>query len=734
MKTVDNIKLTTTYMLPKYENADGYCIFLYRNVKDGTTVTCKGNYLPKTPNIKYEMSGVWEQSVKHGRSLSVYSYREIIENNKESMVAYLSSGVIKGIGKVTAERIYLRFGNSSLEVIEKNPEKLLSIKGISPRKLEQIKASYEEKVVSRAAIEFLLPFGITAKQTMKVIKSLNIQSVLDIKKQPYRIFNIHGITIHAVDAIARKLGIPEDDEERIAAHANHVLIQGELSGHTGIEANEFGLSLIRSLNSKIFTKANICEYTIRLIKEGRVRYAKIEKDGKKRTFIYRSYTYEKEQNIAKKIYALSQFKPPVHKNVRQEINRQCAEENLQLDETQMQAVEQIIENSFLVITGGPGTGKTTIIKQAANYLKTHEKNRRMVFMAPSGRAARRIKEATGYDGFTINSVFNLLPGESWDLFDEDSCIEDTTFFCDEASMVGVFLMSAVLDRIRPSCRFIFVGDEDQLPSVEAGSVLRDIIASAAVPVIRLTHFHRQNEKSLICLNSRKIKAGMSDLEQGEDFHIIQCAGSEDAQNKMVTAYMRYVKEYGIENIYCIVPRKDGYAGVKQMNSILQEKINPLKEGMQEFKAHGMKYRVNDPVMHLKNGKDIANGDTGFVSRIYVDESDGIVLEVTYFGDTVIKYTMDNIDELTMAYAFTVHKSQGSENKVVLTYLSRECGIKMLKRNLPYTALSRGKVIDELYLTKDDALKIAIENDDKELRNTSLKYHLQRVFSKWVCVQ
>lgn len=733
MQNKEIVTITTSYILPLYENEKGYCIFLYKRMEDDKTITCKGNYLPKISHIKYEMEGVWEETQKHGMNFQVQSYREIIENTKEGIVSYLSSGVIKGIGKTIAERIYLRFGENSLSVIENTPEKLLTIKGISAHRLDLIKNSYREKKVSREVIEFLLPFGITAKQTVKIIEELRIKSVQDIKKNPYRLFGIHGVSIQCVDAIARALEIPEDSMNRIKAHAVHILMQAELNGSTGIEAKEFGYSLIRSLNSDFFHKDNICSYTIALIKEGVLKHTKVKEYNNAKTYIYRAYTYRIESEIAEKIYDLSRQEVPEHKDVRHDLQMQCQKDNLELDETQIMAIESIIKNPFLIITGGPGTGKTTIIKQAADYLKEHEKGRKILFMAPSGRAARRIKEATGYEGFTINSSYGIIPGATWDN-EEEFSIEDATIFCDEVSMVGIFLMHAMMCRTKLSCRLILVGDENQLPSVEAGAVLRDLITSGMVPVVKLTTIHRQKKNSLIYQNSKKIENGQSDLQSGEDFHIIHSNNSIEAQEKMIASYIYYVGIYGIKNVSCIVPRKEGYASVKAMNTILQDKLNPKTEGAMEWKAHGMKFRVGDPVMHLKNDMEVANGDIGYVTKIYVDEEDGITMEVLYFGDTIIRYNMDNIEELTIAYAYTVHKAEGSENKVVLSYLSKECGIRMLKRNLPYTASTRAKELFELYLTNDDALKVAIANDDKANRKTSLQYHLTRVFGGWMCIQ
>lgn len=735
MNDENAINITTSYITTIYENAEnGFCISLYKNEATGEQITCKGNFLPNIKNIKYEMSGSWINVPKYGMNFVVDSYKELLENTRESIVSYLSSGVISGIGKATAERIYLRFGADSLKVIEDTPEKLLGIKGISVKKLEQIKQSYAEKHLYRDIIEFLLPFGITAKQTVKVINELKIKNIAEIKANPYQLYNIHGINIQCVDAIAKKVQFPEDSPIRLQAHAKHVLIENEQCGHTGMEANDFGRKLIRSLRCNAFNTSNICAYTIELLKDGTLKHCKREINGEIITFIYRACSFNAELEIAKNLSSLTNEKQPVHSKVKEIIERNCKKEGIILDDDQMNAVISIIENSFLIITGGPGTGKTTIMKQAAQYLKEYEKDREIFFMAPSGRASRRIKEATGFNGRTIHASFNLMPGELNIHKDDEITMENATIFCDESSMVGIFLMMVMTQRIKPGCRFIFVGDENQLPSVECGAVLRDLIASEKVPVIRLTKIHRQSEDSMIYYNSKLIENGNAQLKEGKDFKIIQSDSSIEAERKIVAHYEYYAQKYGLENIYCIVPRKEGYAGVKNLNLELQADLNPLKDGMEVFKANGFEFRVNDPVMHLKNGQEVANGDIGFVTRIFVDEEKGKTIEVTYFGDTRVSYTMDNIKEMVLAYAFTVHKSQGSENKIVLTYLSKECGKQMLKRNLPYTAITRGKCLVELFLTNDSALKDAVANDDRSFRITSLQHHMTAIFGGWMPVQ
>lgn len=733
-KTVE--KITTTYILSKFmDDKSGYCIYLYKDESTGNTVTCTGNFLPSTPKIRYCMQGQWKDAGKFGKNFVVDHYSEIIEATKESIVTYLSSGIISGIGKATAEKIYLRFKADSLKVIEESPEKLLSINGISTRKLEKIKTSYKEKRLYRNVVEFLLPYGVTPKQTVKVMNELNIHSITEIKANPYRLHNVHGISIQCVDMIAKTVEFPMGSMERLRAHATYVLLQNEKSGHTAMEANHFGRELIRSLHSNAFHYGNICDYTIQLLKEGYIKHCKIQLQGKEITMIARSKTYLAETNIAKAVYQLDHTQQPSHKNPMAWIQKNCQKDGILLDSYQMDAVLTIIKNSFVIVTGRPGTGKTTIIKQTAEFLQANESDREIYFMAPSGRAARRIKESTNFNGRTIHASLGLLVSDDHTMSENEIVsIENATIFCDEVSMVGVFLMAIMTERIKPGCRLVLIGDENQLPSVECGSVLRDLIASKMIPVIKLSKVHRQAEKSNIYINSKKIESGQADLSEGADFQIIKADSSLEAQKLIVEHFVDYVYKYGIQNIYCIVPRKEGYAGVKSLNAALQERINPPVDGILEFKAKGMILRIGDPVMHLKNTDEVANGDIGYVSRIYTSIDEGSIVEITYFGDTVIKYSTDQADEITLAYAFTVHKAQGSENKVVLTYLSKECGKNMLKRNLLYTAISRGKILDELYLLNDSALSIAVATDDRAFRLTTLSFHLTRVYGGWLPLQ
>lgn len=721
--------INAKFSYPLFENEKGYCIFLYKT-DSNEKVTCTGNYLPKYDHLTFEMKGTWKKTEKHGMNFQVESWQEVIDNTKEGIIAFLASGMIEGIGIKTAEHIYAAFGNNSIEVLEKEPEQYLQIKGISKRKLEKIKESYAKNHCMRELTEFLLPYGITSKQTTKIYRDLKIQNVDTILAAPYALMQIHGVTVHMIDNIVRKNNLSLESEERLIAHVKHVLSENELDGNTGMNAEDFGIALLNSLRTPCYTRNNICGYVIELIKKGVIKYKKYETPAGLKTVIYRPYLFKLEEELAKKLLELSKVEQEPHENILQKIRLRCMELKIKLDKGQEKALLKGIAKSLMLLIGGPGTGKTTLIKLLAWFLEMEEPERPIYFVAPSGRAARRITESSGYPASTIHKFLHIRPGEEPD---EDVVFENATIIIDEFSMVDVFLASMLFRSIKEGCRVIIIGDPGQLQSVGAGAVLRDIIKSNTVPMSFLTNIHRQSEGSMIYENAQNIVHGRHVIQEGSDFRIIQSVTPEEAQEKMIASYLAYVKKFGLQKVYCLCPCKDRTAGVKIMNSILQEKINPLKQGDIELEAYGMKFRKGDPVMYLKNGDEVSNGDIGYISEVREESDDGIVVYVTYFGDTILRYTIEEIEDLTLGYAFTVHKSQGSENDVVITYLSRTIGKKMLKRNLINTAITRGSHMVELYLTHDDALDTAIDNDDSESRTTSLQYHLEFQAGKFVRV-
>lgn len=725
-RTPEIIKLK--FVVPKFENSQGYCIYLYQNADTKEEVTCVGNNLPKYKNIIFEMSGYWKKTQKYGMNFEVQTYTEIVENNKRSIIAYLSSGIIKGIGSATAENIYARFGKHSLEILEKEPEKLLQVKGVSARKLKKIVASYKEHKVLKELIDFLLPFGITIKQVQKINSTLEITTVQEIMENPYKLCDIRGISVDTVDLIAKKLGYPAVCKERLLAHVKRVLNDNEVNGNTGMEANLFGLALIASLKTSEYNKNTICDYTISLIKDKTLVHRKILYGNTLKTIIFAPDTFRTERCISEKLLSIFSSERVVPAEAEQNLLKICSNSSIYLDPYQLDAATAAVKNNLLIITGGPGTGKTTLIKTIASYITIYEK-RPVHFMAPSGRAARRIKESTGYEATTIHKGLHLKVNEEVPE-DEKVTFENCTVIIDEMSMVDIFLFNKLLDAVQEGCRLLLVGDVNQLQSVGPGAVLRDIINSSVFPIVTLKKIHRQGGNSMIAANANNIVNGLHEINEGSDFRMVKCENPIDAQNQMVRYYSHLVEKYGVQNIYCICPCKERTAGVKEMNNALQQAVNPAKADTQEFVYGGYKYHAGDPVMHLTNSDEVSNGDIGYVNRIYSFDGDK-TMEVVYFGDTYVEYTAENADEVTLAYAFTVHKSQGSENKILLTFLSKCIGKKLLSRNLFNTAITRGKSLDILFHTGDGALEAAIDNDDSENRITSLSHQLMEYGGKFV---
>lgn len=721
-------KIKVSFLLSKYENSKGYCIYLYKDSNTGEKVTCTGNYLPKYSKINYEMTGSWKNTEKYGMNFSVDSYQEIVEDNKESIISYLSSGIIPGIGIKTAEKIFTVYGNESMDILLNEPDRLLEIKGITKNKIQKIKDSIKQHVYIRNLTEFLLPYGFTSKQICNIYNQLGIKNPSTILKNPYELIKIHGITVNAVDIIAQKNGYPMDSNERLLAHSLHVLMENETYGHTGMEATAFGIALLNSLRCREFTKYNISQRVIELIKSGHLICKKIEKNNQMYSYIFRPSMYRKETELAQAILQLASAEQKAYENISNKITNYCKELNLILDEGQENALRQAITNSVLVITGGPGTGKTTLLKALAHFLSCEESDRKIYFMAPSGRAARRITESTHYPATTIHQALSIRPDES---VDTEKIFKNATVIVDEFSMVETDLARMLIKSIKHGSRLIIVGDKNQLQSVGPGAVLRDIINSHTIPVAELTQIHRQNESSKIYENSQKIIKGQHDIEEGSDFRIIQSSSAAEAQQKMVDSFVDYARQHGVENVYCLCPCKDREAGVKIMNVILQEKINPISLEECEISTAEYKFRVGDPVMHLKNGEEVSNGDIGYVCAIKENKEGKRCIYVTYFGDTIIEYSPEQYEDITLAYALTVHKIQGCENKKIITYLSCSNGKNMLKRNLLNTAITRASEELELYATQDNAIDIAIDNDDSENRITSLQYQLELYYGKFV---
>lgn len=718
-----------------YNESNGYCVYQYL-LKDKSIfqkAIIKGYYLPKNKKINYIFHGKFIEDKKYGIQFAAETYEEKIDTN-EDIISYLSSGIIKGIGPKTASRIYTAYGNDSLRVLEKTPEQLLNIKGITIERLEKIKASYSAEHDSQLIIRYLINHGLTPALATKAYQN-GITSINIIKNNPYRLCQIRGITFYAADAIGKKLGIRDNDPNRIEACARYILLENEANtGSLAMEKDLFGMRLLQEMNSPYIRKDNVCNYTIKLIEEKKLIYRKVTYyDSTTKCLLYIPEHYQVEKETARLFGNILQTK--INANV-SDINLYLAHQEeligFKLDELQRKAVSTAIQNPVTIITGGPGMGKTTIQGLICRYLAQKEPEREVLCIAPTGMAARRLKEATGSAASTIHSLLKLRVSCSEDLIDEYGFeqIHNATIIMDEASMADIYVMYTLLRAIGKNCRLIIVGDIGQLPSVGPGSVLRDIAISQIAPVIRLNHIFRQAKGSSILENTQNIRQGISKIKADNDFMLYELDDLQQIQKQLIELYQVRVAEYGMDNVMLLCPFKKGVASVSELNRILQGIYNPFSGKKEELFYRGILYRTGDRVMNLKNDVDVANGDIGYIESISTNNEERII-KVRFFDSLLVNYVDEDIDHLTHAYAMTVHKVIGSQADCVITCFTNVHKV-FLFRNFPLTAISRGKKHVD-YIGPYEVLKKAITTEMTDNRLSLFWHHLSLYKGEFISI-
>jgi len=723
------VQFKGTFKFEKYTDNNGYSVCLYKNLSSNKNVTCRGYNLPKSFNVLYVFTVVEKNHPKYGFQYEVISYEEDISSI--DVKEYLTKGFIKGIGPATAKKIYEKFGEDTLRVIDEEIEKLSEVKGISKKTIEKIKMEYSQKKQGRDLSLYLHSFGFTAAKVNRIIKDYPELTVEKIRTNPYILLRISGITFEVVDHMAMSEGRPEDCVERIEAAAVYVIKTYMQSGSVCMPIEEFCAEFVRILNTSLVNRDNVVGITIKLIEEKRLIFRKTA-DGSKK-YIYLPHVARIEQELKNSILRIAlNGKAREIKNLDGLIDKYAP---FSLDDSQRQAVKDALTLPFSIITGGPGTGKTTILK-IVDAITEYELRKENIYLAPTGRAARRMAESIGKPASTIHHGLGIMGSRDEEDFtyeyEEDCNVLDCEMVSvDEAGCVDMFLMNKLLGNIETGTRICLVGDVEQLESVKPGSVLRDIINSGIVKVNYLEYCHRQEECSSIMQNVLRIKKGITEMQTGTDFEIIESMNIEDVHDMMVNKYIEKVKEKGLLNVACICPFKDHKAGVREMNTELQARLN---QSYIEVKGIGCVFKVGDPVMHLFNTDNLSNGDVGIITNIEEAGKDSVI-EVTYYGTHKQLYKGDEIEGITLAYAITLHKAQGSEYPVVITCLTK-FHQRMLRRSIPYTAFSRASE-EDCFIGDKDALRIAIENYNPESRKTMLAYDLQRAYaranSQWVNV-
>jgi len=664
------------------------------------------------------LKGQWKENVTFGLQFQVDSFEVETPQSTEGIQRYLGSGLIKGIGPVFAERIVAYHKEETLEIIDTTPEILLKIDGIGPKRIARIKACWEEQKAIRELMLFLQGYGISPTYAQKVFKTYGEESKKVIEENPYQLArDVYGIGFKTADQTAQKLGIDKQADIRIDSGVEYVLAKLAGDGHTCFPQSTFlekARQLLEVEAEKIETRLDFIE------SEGRIVIAPLEgKDGKITDFLWLKPFHVSERGIARELKRLYEqptlFSISFDANIIQSAERKL---DIQLAPKQRLAVERSLQAKMHIITGGPGTGKSTITKVILQVLS--QLKGRILLAAPTGRASKRLAEVTGREASTIHSLLEYDFSIGGFRRNRDNPLECTLLIVDEASMIDTILMYSLLKALPDNSRLILVGDTDQLPSVGAGDVLRDLIASSRVPVTRLAEIFRQAAQSTIVTNAHKINAGVfPDIKVNKkgDFFFIQ----EDHPERLTQTILDLVKKrlpkaYGLHpmrDIQVLSPMNRGVIGNRNLNHALQKELNPSDEPLIKM---GRAYHRGDKIMQIQNNydKEVFNGDIGFITKIDRIEQEVVV---DFDGQRVV-YDFGDLDQLVLAYAVSIHKYQGSECPCVVMPV-HTTHYKMLFRNLLYTGITRGKKLVVIIGTRQ-ALSIAVKNNQAGERYTGLR--------------
>jgi len=694
-------------------------------------VTVVGNLMAPSPGEILKMKGEWANHPKFGQQFKVVHYKSAVPASIYGIQKYLGSGLIKGIGPVMAKRIVKKFGEHTLDVIENEIEKLAEVEGIGEKRIKMIKTAWDAQKEIRQVMLFLQTHGVSSGYATKIFKQYGQASIQVVKENPYRLAtDIFGVGFVTADHIAEKLGFDKNSELRAEAGILYVLHQLADEGHVYypyeplIEKCQEILQVDRDVIVKAFgTIAVNQQIVIEDLNED------IEEFRENNKAVYLAKFHLCETHIAARLRTLVNVPKSIRKidsdKAIEWVQEQLA---ITLADKQVEAIRSAVEDKVMVITGGPGTGKTTIIHA---ILKIFSKLRvNIMLAAPTGRAAKRMSEATGHEAKTIHRMLEYSIQKGGFQKNEEHPLNGDLLVVDEASMIDTILMHHLLKAIAPGATFILVGDVNQLPSVGAGNVLKDVIASGAVPVVELNEIFRQARQSLIIVNAHKINSGlMPSLKPSgsklDDFYFIE---QEDPE-EVLKIILDLVKERiprrfqfdPAEDIQVLTPMHRGVVGAGNLNVELQRALNPGEAGLVRGNAS---FRVNDKVMQIKNNydKEVFNGDIGRITRIDLEAQQ---VSISFDGRNV-DYDFSELDEIVLAYAVSVHKSQGSEYPAVVMPILTQHYV-LLQRNLIYTAVTRGRKLVVLVGTKK-ALAIGIKNDKTQKRYTYLRYRLndQRV--------
>jgi len=675
-------------------------------------VTVVGNMAGVNVGSAVKLEGQWGYDSRYGKQFNARHFTETIPATVAGIEKYLGSGLIKGIGPVNARKIVKRFREDTIRVIEEEPDRLLEAEGIGLKRLEMIKDAWNEHKEIKNVMLFLQEYDVSTTYAVKIYKTYGNNSIRTVRENPYRLADdIWGIGFKTADRIAAKMGYDQNSYARCRAGIVFVLSQASNEGHCFLRYDE----LLKKTGELLETGSHIIEDAVqKMIVEKDI--IQDDKDA-----VYLPSLYFSEVGAARKVKEISTTPNRFGAVLIDEIIEQVQKENrIEYDSVQVEAIKMAAVSKFMVLTGGPGTGKTTT---TLAMIKAFEKmDARILLAAPTGRAAKRMTEATGREAKTIHRLLEFKPPDGYQKNTENQLACDV-LIVDETSMVDIVLMYNLLKAVPNNAVVILVGDMDQLPSVGPGNVLRDIIDAGCVGVTRLTRIFRQSLDSMIITNAHKVNKGQFPVLKSDkkgDFFFIEESEPQKIVDIIKTLCSErlpaFYKADPIDDIQVLTPMTRGELGARSLNEVLQETLNPAESFIY---YGGVRYKLHDKVMQIKNNyeKNVFNGDIGRIVRIN-EEDRSVTLR---FEQNLVEYDVTELDEVVLAYATTIHKSQGSEYKIVVAPLVTQ-HFMMLQRNLLYTCMTRAKRIMVLLGTKK-ALAIALKNNKVEKRNTLLAKRL-----------
>ena len=677
----------------------------------------RGYNLPQTNKVTMVLEGEWKSS-KYGTQLEVESCEEIVPYTDEGMKGYLSSCLVKGIGEKIADEIIKRFGSDTINIIENEPNRLLEIKGISEQKLEEIKRTFNESYSVRSLMILLSPFNISPTTAMHIYDYFGARSIDILTENPYRLCEISGFGFKRVDAIVKKGDTPLNSPMRIHGAVITALdMQRQDNGHLFIDETTLLQTTAEMLNENLPSSDMLVKTSeIDLVIDDMILMGEIVcSEGR----IYGTKSFVMENETAEKLAQLISM-PPLSIDISSILEHVRKNFGIALSQRQSEAVYMAFSSNLSIITGSPGTGKTTVLKAIIEVFKALNPKGKIKLAAPTGRASRRMAESTGQnDATTLHSMLGLQGEDGYFNKNKDlSPIDADLIIVDESSMIDMWLARQFFVRVKPTTRVILVGDVDQLQSVGAGDVFRELINCGLIPVTTLDQIFRQQEGSRIAVNAKAINNDQTRLSYGDDFTFHKCQTQEQASEIIIKVFCDLVSKHGIKNVQILSPyRKKGSCAVSELNLTIREMVNPYNGGLPDLKVGSNYFRVGDKIMQNKNNDKASNGDIGFIRDIGVNEKSETIITIEFSAERKVEYTIEDMKNIELAYATTIHKAMGSEYDIVIMPIIKS-HYNMLKRNLVYTGITRAKS-RVILIGQIGMLCMAIHRNETGNRNTAL---------------